>query len=160
MRPIEKLIALGVTWLDAVHTAQLVATKAQDLYDTCVDADPDDPETAKVFFHVLVTMRTLQAKMNQRFEGFGRELIQYYRAYLVARDEAYPGSVYEDALYIVRRWHERKDSELPPHPPTVRGVLVLLDALALPSTDEVQILGEIHRALHEAETRAADPTAR
>jgi hypothetical protein len=150
MRPIERLIALGVTWLDAVHTAELVATEARDLYDTCVEADPDSPEMARVFFRVLVTTRALQTKLNQRVEGLTREVIQYYRAYLTALDESSQVSVYEDALYTLRKWGDRPDAELPQHPATVRGIIEVLDTWQLPATDEIQILGEIHRALHDA----------
>jgi hypothetical protein len=156
MRPHEKLIALGVTWLNAVHTAELVATEARDLYDTCVihGEEAEHPETAKVFFRVLVSMRALQSKMNQRFEEFGKEVIQYYRAYLIALDEAFQGSVYEDALYILLKWQGVLDSQVSKHPTTVRGLVHVLKTWKLSATNEIEILGEIHRVLHDAITEA------
>jgi hypothetical protein len=114
----------------------------------------EHPETAKVFFRVLVSMRALQSKMNQRFEEFGKEVIQYYRAYLIALDEAFQGSVYEDALYILLKWQGVLDSQVSKHPTTVRGLVHVLKTWKLSATNEIEILGEIHRVLHDAITEA------
>lgn len=151
MRPIEKLLALGATWLDVISTARLLAEEVDDLYDSTngLDSDPDDPNWARVALRVLSVSRTLQGKMNQRFDGFGREVIHYYRAYLVARDESFQGSVYEDAVRIVQKWEPRWSPSS--RAPNLRAIMDLFEELNMAPTTEVQILGEFHTLLDEAE---------
>lgn len=150
MRPIEKLLALGATLLDAVHTARLLTDEADLLHEELLEQSPDDPAWARALLKTLATTRALQQKVNQRFDGFSREAIQYYRAYLIARDDAFQGSVYEDGVHIIKRWTNNPKWEPTGYPPNVRGLVQILEGLSLPLIDEVQILGEIHIALDAA----------
>lgn len=154
MRPIEKLMALGATLLDAVHTARLLTDEADLLHEELLEQSPDDPAWARLLLKTLATTRALQQKVNQRFEGFAREAIVYYRAYLVARDETFQGSVYEDAVSIIKRWTNNPTWDPSGYPPNVRGVVQILEGLSLPPIDEVQILGEIHIALDTSDEGA------